>query len=111
MQPEYKEYVISRDPASLQEANNHAVALWKRKNPEGVTLKPTTVFAIESDFGLKNSNLSEEEKEICINALKNRKIRDKTLDRMADFPNTAITLDTPTTNQNPKRTGKVRRKQ
>ena len=57
----------------VQEANNHAVALWKRKNPEGVTLKPTTVFAIESDFGLKNSNLSEEEKEICINALKNRR--------------------------------------
>ena len=73
LQPEYKEYVLSRDPTSLQEANNHAVALWKRKNPEGVTLKPTTVFAIESDFGLKNSNLSEEDKEICINALKNRR--------------------------------------
>ena len=36
-------------------------------------MKPTTVFAIESDFGLKNSNLSEEDKEICINALRNRK--------------------------------------
>ena len=73
LQPDYKEYVLSRDPTSLQDANNHAVALWKRKNPEGVILKPTSVFAIESDFGLKNSNLSEEDKEICINALKNRR--------------------------------------
>ena len=24
--------MLSRDPTSLQEANNHAVALWKRKN-------------------------------------------------------------------------------
>ena len=42
LQPEYKEYMLSRDPTSLQDANNHAVALWKGKNPEGVTLKPTS---------------------------------------------------------------------
>ena len=72
LQPEYKDYVLSREPANFQEANNYVVALWKRKNPEGVTQKPSTVFAIESDFGLnQNSNLSEEEREICINALKN----------------------------------------
>ena len=32
LQPEYKKHVLSKDPTYFQEANNLAVALWKRKN-------------------------------------------------------------------------------
>ena len=47
LQPEYKEYVLSRDPANFQEVNNHAVALWKKTQKGVITQKPITVFAIE----------------------------------------------------------------
>ena len=40
LQPEYKEYVLSKELANFQEANNLAVALWRRKNPEEIPLKP-----------------------------------------------------------------------
>ena len=40
VQPEYKEYVLSKEPANFQEANNLAVALWRMKNPEGIPAKP-----------------------------------------------------------------------
>ena len=38
LQLEYKEYVLSIDPTSFQDSNNHAVALWKRKNPEDISI-------------------------------------------------------------------------
>ena len=38
LQPEYKEYILYKEPANLQEANNLAVALWRRKNPEDIPL-------------------------------------------------------------------------
>ena len=65
LQPEYKEYVLSKEPGNFQEANRMAVALWRRKNPEGIPLKPKSIFAVEAEFGLeKNSDMSEEESEI-----------------------------------------------
>ena len=51
LQPEYKEYVLSKEPANIQEANNLAMALCRRKNPEGIPIKPKTVFPIDTDFG------------------------------------------------------------
>ena len=72
LQPEYKEYVLSKDPTNFQEANNLAVALWRRKNPGDVPLKPKSIFAVEAKFGLEqNDNMTEEEKQICINAIRN----------------------------------------
>ena len=72
LQPEYKKYVLSREPGNFQDANNLALALWRRKNPEGIPLKPKSIFAIEAEFGLKqNSDMSEEKRQICINAIKN----------------------------------------
>ena len=111
LQPYYKEYVLSREPANFQEANNYAAALQKRKNQEGVTQKPTTMFAIESDFGLnQNSNLSEEEREICINAVKTAGTMDKTLDKRLDFQTTAATQVTQThSSPNPNRIKRKRR--
>ena len=72
--PKYNEYVLSKEPANFQEANNLAVALWRTKNPEGIPVKPKTVFAIDTDFGLsQNSNLSNKEKEICTIAQRNNR--------------------------------------
>ena len=53
LQPEYKEYVLSKDPATLQDANNLAVALWRRKNPEDIPLKPKSIFSVEAELGFK----------------------------------------------------------
>ena len=111
LQPEYKYYILSRNPANFQEANNHAVALWKRKNPERVTKKPTTVFAIESDFGLtQNSNLSEEEREICINALKNSRNNEQSSRKNGGFWNYSNTSGYSNNQQSkPKKDKKKRR--
>ena len=74
LQPEYKEYVLSKDPATLQDANNLAVALWRRKNPEDIPLKPKSIFAVETDLGFeKNDKMTEEEKQICIDAIRNNR--------------------------------------
>ena len=35
-----KNIVLGKEPATFQDANNLAIALWRRKNPEGVSLKP-----------------------------------------------------------------------
>ena len=60
--PAYKEYVLAKEPAIFQEANTMAVALWRRKYPVGVPIKPKPIIAVESDFGLSQSlNLSDEE--------------------------------------------------
>ena len=44
------EYVLSKDPTNFQEANNLAVALWRRKNPEDIPLKPKSIFAVEAEL-------------------------------------------------------------
>ena len=99
LQPEYKEYILSRDRANFQEANN----------PEGVTQKPTTVFAIESDFGLnQKSNISEGEREIWINALKNSRNNGQNSRQNCGFSNYKNTLGY-SNNPNQKRT-KIKRR-
>ena len=74
LQPEYKEYVLSKDPATLQDANNLAVALWRRKNPEDIPLKPKSIFSVEAELGIeKNDKMTEEERQICIDAIRNNR--------------------------------------
>ena len=69
------------------------------KKPEGVTLKPNTVFAIKSYFGLnQNSNFPKEEREICINALKNNRNNRQNSRKKADSQTTAATQDIQTLN-------------
>ena len=88
LQPEYKEYVLSKETANFQEANKLAVALWRRKNPEGMPVKPQTVFAISIDFGLNQCfNLSEEEREICINTLRNNRNNGQNFRQSGRFSN------------------------
>ena len=51
-----------------------SVALWRRRFPEGVPLKPKSIFAIESEFGLeKNSDISHEDRELCNNAIREKR--------------------------------------
>ena len=46
--PTYEEYMLAKEPATFQEAINLAVALWRRRYPEGVPLKPKSIFAVVS---------------------------------------------------------------
>ena len=46
--PAYKEYVLAKEAATFQEANNLAVALWRRRFPEGISIKLKSIFAVES---------------------------------------------------------------
>ena len=72
LQPEYKEYVLSKEPGNFQDANNLVVALWRGKLPEGIPLKPKSIFAMETEFGIEqNSDILEEERKICIIAIRN----------------------------------------
>ena len=47
--PAYNGNVLAKEPATFQEANNMAVALWRRKYPEGISIKPKLIFAVESN--------------------------------------------------------------
>ena len=63
--------MLSKDPATLQDANNLAVALWRRKNPEDIPLKPKSIFSVEAELGIeKNDKMTEEERQICIDAIR-----------------------------------------
>ena len=73
LSPTFKEYVLAKEPKSFQEANDLAVALWRRRNPEGVSLKPKSIFAIESNFKDNIDDLTQEEREECINAIRNKR--------------------------------------
>ena len=56
----FKEYMLAKEPATFQKANNTVVSLWRRKYPEGgIPLKLKSVLPIESKFGFEeNSELS-----------------------------------------------------
>ena len=84
--PTYKEYVLAKEPATFHEANNLAVALWRRKYPEGLSLKPKSILAIETRFGLKNnSELSQEEREVCTNAIREKRNNGQNLRQNGGF--------------------------
>ena len=71
--PPYKKFVRAKEPGMFQELIGIAVALWRRNNPEGIALKPKSIFAIESDYVSNLANLSPEDREECINALRNKR--------------------------------------
>ena len=88
LKPEYKKYLLSKEPENFQETNNMAVALWSRKYPKRVHLKSKSIFAVEAEFGLsQNSNLSEEEKKICINTIKNNRNNGQNFRQNGGFSN------------------------
>ena len=44
----------------------------EKKNPEGIFFKPKSIFVVEVKLGLEqNSNMSEEVRQICSNAIRN----------------------------------------
>ena len=66
----------------------------EEKNPEGVPIKPKTVFAINTDFGLnQNSKFSEEEREICINVIRNSRNNRHNYGQNCGFSNYSSNLD------------------
>ena len=73
--PTYKDYVLSQEPGSLNEATNLARAMWKRKHPvdqmpklQNLTMSPLTA-TIEDTL----SNLPDDIREECIMAIKNKR--------------------------------------
>ena len=89
--PTYKQNVWAKETTTFPEANNLAVALWRRRYPEGVPLKPKSIFTVESEFGLdQNSDLSQEEREICINAISQKRNNSRTSSKTGFFPTTVI---------------------
>ena len=73
--PSYKEYVLSQDPATLNDATNTARAMWKRKHPvdqlpklQSLSMNPVTA-SIEDTL----SGLPEDIREECISAIRNKR--------------------------------------
>ena len=73
--PTYKDYVLSHEPGSLNEATNLARAMWKRKHPvdqmpklQNLTMSPLTA-TLEDTLG----NLPDDIREECINAIRNKR--------------------------------------
>jgi hypothetical protein len=71
----YKDYVLSKEPNTLNHATNMARAMWKHKNPSGqlpklqnLTMSPIT-SAIENSL----NGLPEDIREECILAIKNKR--------------------------------------
>ena len=92
--PAYKEYVLAKEPATFQEANNLAVALWRRRHPEGVPLKPNSIFAVESEFGLnQNLDLSQEEWELCTNTIREKRNNGQNFQQNRGFSNYSNNLN------------------
>ena len=74
--PIYKDYVLSQEPGSLNEATQTARAMWKRKHPAGVLPVRTqnvTVSPITSDIENSLNNLPDDIREECIAAIKNKR--------------------------------------
>ena len=73
--PTYKDYVLSQEPSSLNEATDLARAMWKRKHPvdqmpklQNLTMSPLTA-TLEDTL----NNLPDDIREECINAIKNKR--------------------------------------
>ena len=73
--PSYKDFVLSQEPGTLNEATNMARAMWKRKNPaehlpklQNLTMSPLTA-AVEDTL----SNLPDDIREECILAIQNKR--------------------------------------
>jgi hypothetical protein len=73
--PSYKDYVLSQEPGTLNDATNMARAMWKRKHPAGqlpklqnMTMSPITA-AIEDTL----NGLPEDIREECILAIKSKR--------------------------------------
>ncbi len=73
--PAYKDYVLSQDPKTLNDATNTARAMWKRKFPidqlpkvQNVTINPVTA-SIEDTL----NKLPEDIREECILAIRNKR--------------------------------------
>ena len=62
--------------------------LWRRKNPAGIPLKPKSIFAIEAEFELEqNSDMFEEERQICINAIRSSRNKGQNSLKSGSFSN------------------------
>ena len=73
--PSYKDYVLSQEPATLNDATKTARAMWKRKYPvdqlpkvQNLTMNPVTA-SIEDTL----NNLPEDIREECISAIRNKR--------------------------------------
>ena len=73
--PSYKEYVLSQEPLTLNDATNTARAMWKRKHPvdqlpkmQTLSMNPVTA-SIEDTL----NNLPEDIREECIAAIRNKR--------------------------------------
>lgn len=71
--PTFTEYVLAKEPKTFQEANDLAIALWRRGNPQGVTLKPKSIFTIQTYFNDNLNDLTQEGREECINTIRNKR--------------------------------------
>ena len=56
-------------------ANELAVALWRCNYPKGIILKPKSILATESNFGLDDNTdlIIPEERKVCINVIRNKR--------------------------------------
>ena len=73
--PAYKDFVLSQEPGSLNEATNMARAMWKRKHPadqlpklQNLTMSPLTA-AVEDTL----SSLPDDIRDECILAIKSKR--------------------------------------
>ncbi len=73
--PSYKEYVLSQEPETLNEATNTARAMWKRKHPIDQTpkLQNLSITPVTASIEDTLSGLPDDIREECISAIKNKR--------------------------------------
>ena len=93
--PAHKEYRLVKEPATFQDVNNMAGALWRKKYPEGgLPLKPKFVFATESKFGFKKtlSHLKKKRSHLSV-PLGITETEEAVADQTQDFPITTAIME------------------
>ncbi len=73
--PTYKDYVLSQEPGSLNDATTLARAMWKRKHPADQTQKPQnlTMSPLTATVEDTLNGLPDDIREECILAIKNKR--------------------------------------
>ncbi len=73
--PSYKDYVLSQEPATLNDATNTARAMWKRKHPvdQLPKMQNLAINTVKASIEDTLNNLPEDIREECISAIRNKR--------------------------------------